>query len=299
MNPQDGSKATAGPGAGGGRRFWRKARRRGTLLVGGFVLLAMVFSAIFAPMLAGKDPYAQSLRARLKPPGWEDGAGGVHLLGTDPLGRDVFSRLLYGGRISLLISVAAVLLSGVGGTLLGLISGFFGGRLDQIIMRVADVQLSIPVVLLAIAIVAVLGPDLWNLVLVLAISGWVVYARTVRSSVLSLKEREFIEVARALGGTDWWILYRHVLPNVAAPIIVIASQQVGFMILMEAALSFLGLGVQPPVPSWGGMIAEGRNYLNIAPFVALAPGLALMLMVLAVNFVGDGLRDLLDPEMKL
>jgi peptide/nickel transport system permease protein len=198
-----------------------------------------------------------------------------------------------------MVGVTAVLLSGSLGMLLGLLAGYYGGRADEVIMRLADIQLAIPTILLAIALVGVLGPSLRNLILVLGITGWVIYARTIRGVVLSLREQQFIEAARALGSGDRRTLVRYVLPNVWTPAIVVASQQVGFMIILESALSFLGLGVQPPTPTWGVMIADGRGYLATAWHVTTFPGLALMATVLAINFFGDGLRDVLDPRLRV
>ena len=235
---------------------------------------------------------------RLRPPG----AGSVHgrfLLGGDQLGRDILSRIVHGARVSLTVGVTAVLLSGTLGVLLGLLAGYYRGRTDEVIMRLADVQLAIPTILLAIALVGVLGASLRNLILVLGITGWVIYARTIRGVVLSLREQPFIEAARALGSGDRRTLFRYVLPNVWTPAIVVASQQMGFMIILESALSFLGLGVPSPTATWGGMIADGRGYLATAWHVTTFPGLVLMATVLAVNFFGDGLRDVLDPKLRL
>jgi len=236
---------------------------------------------------------------RLRPPKAVAPSLEKYLLGGDQLGRDILSRIIYGARISLTVGVTAVLLSGSLGMLLGLLAGYYGGRTDEVIMRLADIQLAIPTILLAIALVGVLGPSLRNLILVLGITGWVIYARTIRGVVLSLREQQFVEAARALGSGDRRTLFRCILPNVWTPAIVVASQQVGFMIILESALSFLGLGVQPPTPTWGGMIADGRGYLATAWHVTTFPGLALMATVLAINFFGDGLRDILDPRLRV
>ncbi len=276
-------------------RFLRSRRA----VLGSLFLLAIGLGAVCAGVIAPADPEAMDVNYRLQPPRAVALSFGKFLLGGDQLGRDILSRIIYGARISLTVGVTAVLLSGSLGMLLGLLAGYYGGRVDEIIMRLADIQLAIPAILLAIALVGVLGPSLRNLILVLGITGWVIYARTIRGVVLSLREQQFIEAARALGSGDRRTLFRYVLPNVWTPAIVVASQQVGFMIILESALSFLGLGVQPPTPTWGGMIADGRGYLATAWHVTTFPGLALMATVLAINFFGDGLRDVLDPRLRV
>jgi ABC-type dipeptide/oligopeptide/nickel transport system permease subunit len=227
-------------------------------------------------------------------------AGGTwdNVLGSDQLGRDILSRLIYGCRTSMLLAVAGVALAAVLGVLVGLISGYFSARLDALIMRVADVQLSFPYLLLAIAFMALLGTRLSNLILVLVLRSWVVYARLVRVSVLSLREREFVTSARALGAGDWRIVFRHIAPNVAAPAIVVSTLQLAELIIVESSLSFLGLGVQPPIPSWGTMVSQGREYISTAWWLVTLPGLAIVLTVLGTNLFGDALRDVLDPRSK-
>ncbi|HWT77832.1 MAG TPA: ABC transporter permease [Candidatus Methylomirabilis sp.] len=283
-----------------GRKEWRLERflksRRAVL--GSLFLVAIAGAAILAGTISPADPEAVDMTHRLQPPAAET-RGAKYLLGGDQLGRDILSRILYGARISLAVGATAVLLSGTLGVLLGLLAGYYGRKLDETIMRLADIQLAIPTVLLAIALVGVLGPSLRNLILVLGITGWVIYARTIRGVVLSVREQQFIEAARALGSGDGRTLFRYILPNVWTPAIVVASQQMGFMIIMESALSFLGLGVPPPTPTWGGMIADGRGYLATAWHVTTFPGVVLMATVLAVNFFGDGLRDVLDPRLRL
>ena len=275
----------------------RRLRRNRMVLAGGSLVLAMVLGAVLAPVLAPHDPLQQETSNRVRPPFWETGNLG-HPLGTDPVGRDVLSRVLYGSRISLTLGILAVLLSGSVGTVLGLVAGYYERRLGELVMRLVDVQLSFPVILLAISVVAVVGRSLPALVTVLAISGWVVYARTVRGSVLSLKEKEFVEGARALGSGSLRLLFRHVLPNCAAPLLVIATVQMATMIILESGLSFFGLGTQPPTPSWGGMLAEGREYLIAGAWWLTAfPGLAISVTVLGINLLGDGLRDVLDPQL--
>jgi len=275
----------------------RHLRRNPLILVGGTVLLALVLAAVFAPLLAPADPLKTGFSTRVKPPAIL-GYDSAFLLGSDNLGRDILSRLLYGGRISLALAALAVVCSALLGVTLGLVSGYAGGWVDDVVMRVVDVQLSFPVIMLAIAVIAVVGTSPTALVGVLVLAGWVVYARTVRASVLSLKHQEYVQAARALGAGDLRIVVRHVLPNTQAPILVIATVQVATMILLESGLSFLGLGVQPPQPSWGSMLAEGRDYLSNAWWLATVPGIAISLAVLGANLVGDGLRDFLDPNLR-
>jgi peptide/nickel transport system permease protein len=292
--PQIASNARNRVRGGAGRRLVRSRR----VVFGGAVLLAICLAALLANQLAPADPELVSMNDRLQPPrGLFSGL--KYSLGADPLGRDIFSRIIFGARISLLVGITAVGLSGSIGLLLGLVAGFYGRKVDEAIMRLADIQLAIPTILLAIALVGVMGPNLRNLIFVLAVTGWVIYARTIRGVVLSLRATQYVEAANALGAGDRRTLLRHILPNLWTPAIVIASQQVGFMIIMESALSFLGLGVQPPTPTWGGMIADGRGYLATAWYVTTFPGLVLMTTVLAVNFFGDGLRDVLDPRLRL
>lgn len=268
------------------------------VIFGGAVLFAICMAAALASQIAPADPELVAMNNRLQPPRGVF-SGLKYCLGGDPLGRDILTRIIFGARISLLVGVTAVGLSGTVGILLGLLGGYYGGKIDEIIMRLADIQLAIPTILLAIALVGVMGPNLRNLIVVLGVTGWVIYARTIRGVVLSIRATQFVEAANALGAGDRRTLLRHILPNLWTPAIVIASQQVGFMIIMESALSFLGLGVQPPTPTWGGMIADGRGYLATAWYVTTFPGLVLMITVLAVNFLGDGLRDVLDPRLRL
>src|SRR5207302_7056959 len=245
-----------------------------------------------------QDPERKSLRARLKPPALEGADGRAHLLGTDHLGRDVFTRVVYGSRVSLVIGLAAVLVGGLIGSTLGLLAGYQGGRIDGIIMTVADAQLAFPFILLAIGIIAVLGPSFPTLIVVIGLSGWVTYARVLRSQVLVLRSREFVDAIHALGGSVARVIARHVLPNVLSTLVVIATLDLPRAIRPEATLSFLGLGIQPPTPSWGGMIQEGREYLDTAWWISTFPGLVLMLTSLVVSRTGDWLRDLLDPTLR-
>lgn len=261
------------------------------------VIVAVVLAGMFAPELAPHDPLKISLANRLKPPFWLSGDM-TYALGADALGRDILSRILFGARVSLLIGFVSVFLSGSIGVLLGLIAGYYGGWIDDLIMRISDVQLAFPVILLAIAIIAVLGPGLINIIIVLAITGWVTYARMVRGDTLGLREREFIEAARVIGQRDWVIILRHILPNVMAPLIIVATFAIPSMILTEAGLSFLGLGVESTTPSWGNMLAEGKDYMDQAWWLTALPGVVLTLTVLSINIVGDWLRDVLDPRLK-
>ncbi len=260
------------------------------------VVLALV--AASAPWLAPEDPTRQSLRGRLSPPTLDGAGGRAHLFGTDHLGRDVLSRVIYGSRVSLLIGFSAVVVGGLLGGGLGMVAGYAGGRVDGIIMTIADAQLAFPFILLAIGIIAVLGPSFPTLVVVIGLSGWVSYARILRSQVLVLRTREFVEAIQALGGSVWRVVLRHVLPNVLSSIVVVATLELARSIVLEATLSFLGLGIQPPTPSWGGMIQEGRDYLDSAWWISTFPGIVLMLTSIVVSRTGDGLRDLLDPTLR-
>jgi peptide/nickel transport system permease protein len=292
--------ALSAPGA---PRHWlllvaRLARRR-TALFGFLVVAAVVLIALLAPLISPFDPLEQDIGQRLRPPGWQDEQGRVHPLGTDHLGRDITARIIFGSRIALLVGLSAVLISGVLGMLIGLLAGYFGGRVDDLLMRIADVQLAFPFILLAIAVIGVLGPSLRNIIIVIGVSSWVVYARVVRSEVLSIREREYVQAAIALGSRDGRIIRRHVLPNTFTPWLVVATLDMARVIVIESALSFLGLGVQPPTPTWGGMLADGRVYLSTAWWLATFPGLAILVTVLGINLLGDGLRDTLDPRLKV
>ena len=276
----------------------RGGRHDRPAIAGLVVLAAAAGVAILAPALSPMDPLANDLLDRLSPPMWSTGGAPAHPLGTDTLGRDVLSRLLHGARVSLIVGLTTVLISGAVGVLVGLVGGYYGGWLDDLAMRVGDIQLAFPVLLLGVALLAVLGPGLGNLILVLAISGWITYARIVRGQTLSLKHRDFVEAARALGAKDLGVIWRHVLPNVWAPIVVVATFSVARMIIAEASLSFLGLGIPAPAPSWGAMLDEGRNYITTGWWLALFPGVSILLVVLGINLVGDWLRDMLDPRVE-
>ena len=274
------------------RLFGKPAAVFGIAIVVGFVLCAL-----FPEFIAPHDPYAQSLIRRLKPPSFLDRGVDGYLLGTDHLGRDTLSRIIFGARTTLVVSLFAVIVSAVAGIWAGLAAGFFGGRTDAVILRLIDMQLAFPVVLLVIAIVAVVGPSLTNLVILMGLSAWPRFARIVRGSVLSVRGLEYIEAARSIGAGKLRIMLRHILPNILSAIIVYASFELARMILLEATLSFLGLGVQPPTPTWGGMINDGKNYLSISWAVSLFPGIAIALIILAFNLLGDELRDALDPQL--
>lgn len=267
-------------------------------VTGSLIILTMIILSIIAPYIIVFDPEKADLFSRLKPPeGFKNGWNG-HVLGTDPLGQDILSRLLMGSRISFKVAFISVGVSAAIGVVMGIVSGYYGGVVDTLIMRFGDIQLSIPSMMLAVAVVAVLGTDINNLILVLIITSWVQYARVVRSEVLVTRNMEFVMASKALGASEGWIMFRQIFPNITTPLMILVTQQLGFMILMEAGLSFLGLGVAPPTPSWGGMISDGRSYITVAPWVVIVPGIALMLAVLGFNFIGDGLRDALDPKMR-
>jgi peptide/nickel transport system permease protein len=254
--------------------------------------VALIVVALAAPLLAPFDPYTQDTGRRLEGPSKQ------HLLGLDDLGRDVLSRILYGARVSLRVGFSVVILASLIGVTLGAISGYFGGIVDLLVMRLCDILLAFPGILLAIALVAVMGPSLNNVILALATIGWVGYARLVRGQVLKVREMEYVTAARALGAKSPRVIIMHVLPNVMNPVIVMATLGLAGAILAEAALSFLGLGVQPPTPSWGAMLTSGRRYLGIANHMAIFPGIAIMLAVMGLNFLGDGLIDALDPKYR-
>jgi peptide/nickel transport system permease protein len=254
--------------------------------------VTLIVIAVAAPLLAPADPYHQDTARRLEAPSDQ------HPLGLDDLGRDVLSRILYGARVSLRVGFSVVILASVTGVTLGAIAGYFGGMIDVLVMRLCDILLAFPGILLAIALVAVLGPNLNNVILALATIGWVGYARLVRGQVLKVREMEYVMAAKALGAKSPRVIIRHVLPNVINPVIVMATLGLAGAILAEAALSFLGLGVQPPIPSWGAMLTAGRRYLGLANHLAIFPGAAIMLAVMGLNFLGDGLIDALDPKYR-
>lgn len=279
------------------RRQWRKFVRHPVGVVGALILLMVIVGALFAERVAPYEPNKQRLVARFTPPVWAPGGSVNYLLGTDNVGRDIWSRIIHGSRISLLVGITAVLISLLIGVVLGLISGYVGGRVEATIMTLVDIMLAFPQLILAFAMVAVLGPGLGNIILVLGLTGWERYARVVRAEVLALREREFVQAARAIGVSVPRIIFRHVMPNTFSSVIVMATLQIAQAILAEASLSFLGLGTGLSYPSWGQMIAQGRDYVNIAWWLSTFPGLAILLTVLAINLVGDRVRDMLDPRV--
>ncbi|MGE3268825.1 MAG: ABC transporter permease [Chloroflexota bacterium] len=283
------------------RQIWRLKG----MLIGGGIVLFVIFLAVAAPLIAPHNPYTGRTLDRLLAPVWMDGSEAKFILGTDPLGRDVLSRLIFGARVSITVAILAVIGASTIGVLLGLLAGFYGKLVDWLISTAVNIMLSFPFVLLALAVIAVIGPGKWvlaaipwldgALIGVLAITGWPVYTRVIRAQTLSLREREFIHASRVVGANDARLILRHILPNVVNLLVVIMSLQVAQMIILESFLSYLGLGVQAPIPSWGSMLGEGRLYMFDKWWMATIPGIAIFMTTLAINLVGDGLRDLLDP----
>ncbi len=276
----------------------RLARLRWGLAAAGILLLVVATSA-FAPWIAPHDPLAVDIRHRLSPPQWMEGGSPEHLLGTDQVGRDLLARMMYGGRVSLVVGVGAVLISATIGVLLGLGAGYFGGSTDWTIMTGINVMLTFPFVLLALAVIAVLGPSLTNMIIVLGVAGWPIYARVIRAETMAIFERDFVLAGRALGMSHVRIVFRQIVPNLVSVIVVIATLQVAQVIILESFLSFLGLGIQPPTPAWGNMLGEGRLYMLNSWWIATFPGLAIFLTTLVINLIGNALRDWLDPHLKL
>jgi peptide/nickel transport system permease protein len=262
------------------------------------IIFVLVLPAVFADFFAPYDPLEINLTKRLTPPAWEDGGSWDNVLGTDKQGRDVLTRLMYGARISLSISLVALFVGGIIGTVLGLMAGYFGGYYDTVIMRLVDISLSIPIILMALVLVAVLGPSYFTVIVSVALLLWSRYARQVRAETLSVKEQDFIARAKVAGASHWRIITRYIFPNVVNTLIVLATLQVGVIILMESTLSFLGAGIPRPVPSWGTMVADGRDYIVSAWWISVIPGIAIMLVVLSLNLFGDWLRDRLDPKLR-
>ncbi|MGE0750092.1 MAG: ABC transporter permease [Variibacter sp.] len=267
-----------------------------TFVIGASVLVLMLLVALFAPLLAPHDPYLQDLSARLIPPIWDDSGTWTHPLGTDQLGRDYLSRLIYGTRISLLIGVAAMLMSGLIGTSLGVAAGYFGGRVDMIISFIITTRLALPVVLVALTVSSLAGSSLQNVILVLGLLLWDRFAVVTRSATMQARGLDYVAAAQAVGCSTWRIVCTEILPNILNPIIVVGTLEMAQAILLEAAFSFLGLGVQAPLPSWGLMVSEGKEYMFFSPWVITIPGIAIFALVLAINLVGDGIRDLTAPE---
>ena len=279
---------------------WKKAfiSLKGAPLIPLFIIVVFILSAILADLITFHDAHKVSLPNRLIPPFWQDGGTFSHPLGTDPLGRDVLTRIIYGTRVSVIIAGAALTIGGGFGTLVGLTAGFYGGKVDTLLMRLADITLAFPLILFAILLVMVIGPSMMNVIVAISLVLWARYARVIRGEVLGLMQRDFIARARVSGASDWRIMMRHLLPNVMPTLIVLLPLQVGWVIIVEASLSFLGAGIPPPTPAWGSMLADGREYVSTAWWVTTAPGIAIMLVVLAFNLSGDWLRERLDPKQR-
>jgi peptide/nickel transport system permease protein len=277
----------------------RSSGRRGPMLVFlALLLVVLVVPAVFAPWLAPHDPLEGRLALKLKPPVWITGGSWEYPLGTDPLGRDILSRLIHGARVSLSVSVVAILIGGVLGTVLGLFAGYFGGWTDALIMRAVDIAFSLPTILLGLVLAVVIGPSFRTVIIIVTLLLWARYARQVRGEVLTVKQRDFVAQARITGCSHLRIIFGHILPNVVNTLIVLATLQVGYVILLEGTLSFLGVGIPPPTPAWGLMVATGRSLIVSAWWVSFFPGLAIVLTVLVLNLMGDWLRDRLDPKLR-
>jgi peptide/nickel transport system permease protein len=276
----------------------RELLKRPPALFGVFTVVMAILWALLPGLFSPLDPLNQDLERYLKPPGFVDAAGNTYWLGTDQLGRDIVSRVIWGARVSLTVGFAAVFISGFIGITMGLIAGYFGGKVDAVISRIVDAVLAIPFVLLAIAIIAILGASLQNIILAIALRTWTVYTRVVRGEVFALKETDMVTGAKAAGASTLRIMLIYILPNVFSSVIVVATIYLGRMIIIESSFSFLGMGVPPPTPTWGGMLADGRGFLDTSWWLTLFPGIALTLTVLGVNLLGDWLRDVLDPRMK-
>lgn len=281
------------------RNRWARFFRDPVALLAAVVLLGIVGAAIFAPLITDHDPYARKIVLRLKPPMWAEGGTPQYPLGTDEMGRDLLTRLIYGARTSLVVGLTVPIVAAGLGVLLGLISGFWGGKVDAVIMGLVDIALTFPFLLLALALIGVLGAGLENIILVLGLTGWPTFARFVRGQTLAIKEREFVGAARALGAREVSIAFKHVLPNLMSSIVVLTSMQTATAIISESSLSFLGMGVPAPIPSWGTMLADGRPYVETAWWLALFPGVAILITSLCLNVLGDRVRDVLDPKLQL
>lgn len=279
-----------------GQRLRRRVVGHRGIMIGGVILSLIILMAVAAPLIAPYDPYGQSLTTRLQPPIWHDRGTWHHILGTDQLGRDYLSRLIYGAQISLMIGFLAATISGIIGATLGVAAGYFGGRVDLVVTFLVTCRLSLPVILVSLAVVALIGGSLEIVILVLGLLLWDRYAVVMRAATLQVRSLDYVAAAQAAGGSTWYILVHEILPNVLNQLIVVATLEFAHAVLLEAALSFLGLGVQPPLPSWGLMVSEGRNYILFDPWLIAIPGSALFLLLLAVNLVGDGMRDVTAPE---
>ena len=273
--------------------FWKRFKRNKLAVIGGIIVLTLFITAIFAPLLSPYDPNSINVKHILEPP------GRTHPLGTDDLGRDILSRMIWGARISLAVGFVAVGISTMVGILLGAVSGYYGGWIDRVLMRFVDIMLSIPTFFLLLAVIAFLEPSIWNIMIVIGLTSWMGVSRLVRAEVLSSKEREFALAARAIGAGDLRMIFKHILPNSMAPVLVSAVLGVAGAILVESALSFLGIGVQPPTASWGNILTAGKDNIEIAWWLSVFPGLAILVTVLAYNLLGEGIRDSIDPRLKI
>lgn len=268
------------------------------LRIAAAMLLLFVFVALFGPWITPHDPLKGSLRARLLPPVWQEGGQWEYFFGTDRLGRDILSRIIAGARISLTVCVLVIAIAGTIGTAVGTIAGYFGGWADRVLMRLVDLALSLPVILLALLLGAISGPSFTNIIIVISLTLWSQYARMARGETLKIRNEDYVDLARTSGLSDLRIILRHILPNIAPALIVIATLQVGIVIVLEASLSFLGVGVPPPAPSWGSMVADGRSYISSAWWLCMVPGMAILITVMAVNLVGDALTDRINPALR-
>ena len=289
-----------------GKIYWKRVKqfikeliRCRTAFLGAIIVLSFILVAIFAPFIAPHDPLKASIVNRLRPPFWVEGGSITYLLGADEIGRDILSRIIYGARVSILVGLVTVGISAFIGTLLGSFAGYFRGRFDAILSRFADLLLSFPYLIFAIFLMSIVGPGFFNLIVILCFKSWVTFFRLSRGEMISEKTKEYVEAAQALGESDIKIIFKEILPNIIHSLLVLATLRVGFFIILEASLSFLGLGIQPPTPAWGSMINAGRAYMLSAWWVSTIPGIALLILVLSINLLGEGLRDILDPRLKL
>jgi peptide/nickel transport system permease protein len=279
--------------------FFSELRKHRIAMFGGIVIIVYLLAAVFAEQITVYDPTRGDLRQRLEPPAWYAGGTWAHPLGTDGQGRDMLTRVIYGARISLAVGIISVAVSVIIGMLLGTVAGYYRGRFDYLVSRFADILLAFPFLIFAFGVMAFLGPGFTNLILALTFKGWVEFFRLVRGETLSEKTQEYVEAAKVTGHSHTAIISREILPNIIQSVFVLATLRMGYMIIMEASLSFLGLGIPPHIPAWGSMVASGRDYLLVAPWVSTIPGIAIVVLVLSINLFGEGLRDILDPRLKI